>query len=113
MSYGDYLALDQVLSAQKLLSRNHNEMLFIIQHQTTELWLKLILHELRAAREQVRRDDLSAAFKMSARVSRIMEQLDHVWIVKATHTTRDYYQLRPILRPTYSFRCTLTQHAIF
>ena len=75
MSYGDYLGLDQILSAQHPLSPDHNEMLFIVQHQTTELWMKLMLHELRAARESVKADSLPPAFKMLARVSRIMDQL--------------------------------------
>ena len=104
MSYGDYLALDQLLSAQKLLSSNHNEMLFIIQHQTTELWLKLILHELRAAREQVRRDELPPAFKMSARVSRIMQQLVQAWDVLATLTPSEYSQFRPLLGHASGFQ---------
>ena len=68
MSYGDYLGIDQLLAAQKPLSGEHNELLFIIQHQTTELWMKLILHELLAARAQVIAGDLSPAFKMLARV---------------------------------------------
>ena len=81
MSYGDYLQLDQILSAQKPLSPDHNELLFIIQHQTSELWMKLMLHELRAAIACVARDQLGSAFKMLARVSRIMEQLVHAWDV--------------------------------
>ena len=75
MSYGDYLGLDQLLAAQKPRSSEHNELLFIIQHQTTELWMKLMLHELLAARAQVIHGDLSPAFKMLARVSRIMNNL--------------------------------------
>src|SRR5437868_10271036 len=75
MSYGDYLHLDQVLGAQKPRSADHNEMLFIVQHQATELWMKLMIHELTAARDRVRSDDLQPAFKMLARVSRIMAQL--------------------------------------
>src|SRR5690242_2493463 len=77
MSYADYLQLDAVLKAQKPLSPDHNEMLFIIQHQTSELWMKLMLHELRAAIANVASDQLGSAFKMLARVSRIMEQLVH------------------------------------
>ena len=64
MSYGDYLALDQILSAQHPRSPNHNEMLFIVQHQTSELWLKLMLHELHAVRAQMHAGDLPPAFKM-------------------------------------------------
>src|SRR3954451_15240832 len=81
MSYGDYLGLDQILNAQHPLSPNHNEMLFIVQHQTSELWMKLMLHELRAVREHLRAGDLPPAFKMLARVARIMDQLVHAWDV--------------------------------
>ena len=90
MSYGDYLGLDQILSAQHPLSPDHNEMLFIVQHQTTELWMKLMLHELRAARESVRGDTLPPAFKMLTRVSRIMDQLVQAWNVLATMTPPEY-----------------------
>ena len=71
MSYGDYLHLDELLNAQHPLSPEHNEMLFIVQHQTSELWMKLMLHELGAAVQRVASDDLGTAFKMLARVSRI------------------------------------------
>ena len=77
MSYGDYLHLDEVLGAQHPRSPDHNEMLFIVQHQTSELWMKLLLHELRAAIVHLAADQLHPAFKMLARVSRIMEQLVH------------------------------------
>ena len=70
MSYGDYLGLDRLLAEQRPLSGRHDEMLFIIQHQTTELWMKLVLHELSAARAHVQRDNLQPAFKMMARISR-------------------------------------------
>src|SRR3979411_2872503 len=76
MSYGDYLHLAQVLDAQRPRSANHNEMLFIVQHQATELWMKLVIHELSAAREHVRAGDLPPAFKMLSRVARIMAQLN-------------------------------------
>ena len=79
MSYGDYLHLDQVLDAQHPRSPEHNEMLFIVQHQTSELWMKLMLHEMQAAITHVAADRLPAAFKMLARVSKIMEQLVHAW----------------------------------
>ena len=72
MSYGDYLQLDHILGAQKQLSDDPNELLFIIQHQASELWLKLMIHELTGARDQIRGDDLQPAFKMLARVARIM-----------------------------------------
>src|SRR5829696_7781350 len=81
MSYGDYLRLDQVLGAQSPRSDDHNEMLFIVQHQATELWMKLVLHELGAARAQVAGGDLQPAFKMLARVARIMAQLNQSWDV--------------------------------
>ena len=95
MSYGDYLHLDEILGAQKPLSPDHNEMLFIIQHQTSELWMKLMLHELRAAIQAVASDELGNAFKMLARVSRIMEQLVHAWDVLATLTPPEYSAIRP------------------
>ena len=104
MSYGDYLGLDRILSAQHPLSPNHNEMLFIIQHQTSELWIKLMLHELRAACERLGKDDLQPAFKMLARVSRIMEQLVHAWDVLATMTPSEYSTLRPYLGTSSGFQ---------
>lgn len=104
MSYGDYLQLDTILSAQKPLSPDHNEMLFIIQHQTSELWMKLMLHELRAAVAAVASDELAAAFKMLARVSRIMEQLVHAWDVLATMTPPEYSAIRPYLGQSSGFQ---------
>jgi tryptophan 2,3-dioxygenase len=104
MSYGEYLALDEVLGAQHPRSADHNEMLFIIQHQTSELWMKLMLHELRAAVAAVRGDDLAPAFKMLARVSRIMEQLVHAWDVLATLTPSEYSHLRPHLGASSGFQ---------
>ncbi len=104
MSYADYLQLDAILSAQKPLSPDHNEMLFIIQHQTSELWMKLMLHELRAAVSAVARDELGSAFKMLARVSRIMEQLVHAWDVLATMTPPEYSAIRPYLGNSSGFQ---------
>ncbi|MES2940198.1 MAG: tryptophan 2,3-dioxygenase [Pseudomonadota bacterium] len=104
MSYGDYLQLDTVLSAQKPLSPDHNEMLFIIQHQTSELWIKLMLHELAAAIEHLAADRLAPAFKMLARVSRIMEQLVHAWDVLATMTPSEYSAIRPYLANSSGFQ---------
>jgi tryptophan 2,3-dioxygenase len=104
MSYGDYLQLDAILGAQKPLSPDHNEMLFIIQHQTSELWMKLMLHELRAAIAAVAADDLGSAFKMLARVSRIMEQLVHAWDVLATMTPPEYSAIRPYLANSSGFQ---------
>lgn len=104
MSYGDYLQLDAVLNAQKPLSPSHDEMLFIVQHQTSELWMKLMLHELHAAVAHIARDELPPAFKMLARVSRIMEQLVHAWDVLATMTPPEYSALRPYLARSSGFQ---------
>jgi len=104
MSYGDYLGLDQILSAQHPLSPNHNEMLFIIQHQTSELWVKLMLHELQAVRGQLRAGELDPAFKMLARVARIMDQLVHAWDVLATMTPSEYTAIRPYLGASSGFQ---------
>jgi tryptophan 2,3-dioxygenase len=110
MSYGDYLQLDQILNAQKPLSPAHDEMLFIVQHQTSELWMKLMLHELTAAMRRIAGDELDSAFKMLARVSRIMEQLVHAWDVLATMTPPEYTAMRPYLGASsgfqsYQYRC--------
>ncbi|HRY88534.1 MAG TPA: tryptophan 2,3-dioxygenase [Rubrivivax sp.] len=104
MSYGDYLHLDQVLSAQHPLSPGHDEMLFIVQHQTSELWMKLMLHELRAAIDAIAPDRMAPAFKMLARVSRIMEQLVHAWDVLATMTPPEYSAIRPYLASSSGFQ---------
>ncbi|MBX3602796.1 MAG: tryptophan 2,3-dioxygenase [Rubrivivax sp.] len=104
MSYGDYLHLDEVLGAQHPLSPHHDEMLFIVQHQTSELWMKLMLHELRAAVASIARDELPPAFKMLARVSKIMEQLVHAWDVLATMTPPEYSAIRPYLASSSGFQ---------
>ena len=104
MTYGDYLHLDALLGAQQPLSPDHNEMLFIIQHQTSELWMKLMLHELRAAIADVAADELSDAFKKLARVSKIMEQLVHAWDVLATMTPPEYSAIRPYLANSSGFQ---------
>ena len=104
MTYGDYLHLDALLGAQQPLSPDHNEMLFIIQHQTSELWMKLMLHELRAAIADVAADELSDAFKKLARVSKIMEQLVHAWDVLATMTPPEYSAIRPFLANSSGFQ---------
>ena len=104
MSYGDYLHLDAVLNAQHPRSPDHNEMLFIVQHQTSELWMKLMLHELRAAVACVANDQLGSAFKMLARVSKIMEQLVHAWDVLATMTPPEYSAIRPYLANSSGFQ---------
>jgi tryptophan 2,3-dioxygenase len=104
MSYGDYLQIDTILSAQKPLSPAHDEMLFIVQHQTSELWMKLMLHELTAAIRHIAHDELPAAFKMLARVSKIMEQLVHAWDVLATMTPPEYSAMRPYLGQSSGFQ---------
>ncbi|WP_305823799.1 tryptophan 2,3-dioxygenase [Massilia brevitalea] len=104
MSYGDYLGLEQILLAQHPLSPNHNEMLFIIQHQTSELWVKLMLHEMQAVRVHLRAGELSPAFKMLARVARIMDQLVHAWDVLATMTPSEYTAIRPYLGASSGFQ---------
>ena len=104
MSYGDYLGLEQILHAQHPRSPDHNEMLFIIQHQTSELWLKLMLHELHAVRVHLRSGQLQPAFKMLARVARVMDQLVHAWDVLATMTPPEYSAIRPYLGASSGFQ---------
>lgn len=104
MSYGDYLCLDTVLSAQQPVSDSHDEMLFIVTHQATELWMKLALHELRAALERVREDDLQPAFKMLARVTRIQNQLIQSWNVLSTLTPGEYATFRDRLGHASGFQ---------
>ncbi|QGW81423.1 tryptophan 2,3-dioxygenase [Variovorax paradoxus] len=104
MSYGDYLHLDQILNAQHPLSPAHDEMLFIVQHQTSELWMKLMLHELRAATTCIAQEKLADAFKMLARVSRIMEQLVSAWTVLSTMTPPEYTAMRPYLANSSGFQ---------
>ena len=104
MSYGDYLSLDQVLSAQHPVSDHHDEPLFIIQHQTSELWLKLILHELRGARAAIADDRLGQAEKMMARVARIFLQLIQAWDVLSTLTPSEYMEFRDLLGKSSGFQ---------
>ncbi len=104
MSYGDYLGLDQLLKSQNPRSDNHNEMLFIIQHQTSELWMKLILHELHAALAELKLDALNPVFKKLSRISRIMEQLVQAWNVLATMTPPEYSAIRPFLGSSSGFQ---------
>jgi tryptophan 2,3-dioxygenase len=104
MSYGDYLQLDRLLEAQRPLSKQHDEMLFIVLHQSTELWLKLALHELSAARERIKTDDLAPAFKMMARVSRIQAQLIQSWDVLSTLTPAEYLAFRDSLGRSSGFQ---------
>jgi tryptophan 2,3-dioxygenase len=104
MSYADYLHLDQILEAQEPLSAAHDELLFIIQHQTSELWMKLAIHELRSAIDAIRTDRLQAAFKMLARVARIFEQLNSAWDVLRTMTPSEYTQFRDALGQSSGFQ---------
>ena len=104
MTYGDYLHLDEILGAQQPLSPVHDEMLFLVQHQTSELWMKLMLHELAGAMQALQDGHLNVAFKMLARVSRIMAQLVSAWDVLATMTPPEYTALRPYLANSSGFQ---------
>ncbi len=104
MSYGDYLQLSKILSAQAPLSDAHDEMLFIVQHQTSELWMRLAIHELTAAREALAQPDMRPAFKMLSRVSRIFEQLNSAWDVLRTMTPSDYTSFRETLGQSSGFQ---------
>src|SRR5215510_11494009 len=106
MTYAGYLQLDKLLDAQRPLSSppHHDEMLFIIQHQTTELWFKLAIHELRAALEFIRRDELEPSFKIIARVKNIQAQLYNQWAVLSTLTPTEYAQFRYVLGPASGFQ---------
>ncbi len=104
LTYSDYLSLDTLLNAQHPRSPDHNEMLFIIQHQTSELWMKLMLHELRAAIARLHDDALPDAFKMLARITRIMEQLVSAWTVLSTMTPSEYSVVRPYLGSSSGFQ---------
>lgn len=104
MSYGDYLSLDAILTAQHPQSDAHDELLFIIQHQTSELWMKLAIREITAARNAIQGGDLRPAFKMLARVSRIFEQLNNAWDVLRTMTPSDYTTFRDALGPSSGFQ---------
>lgn len=104
MDYGGYLALDELLSAQRPLSDHHDEPLFIIQHQTTELWLKLALHELRAARDHLDADDPSRARKGLARVKHVFRTITDQWSVLATLTPSEYTQFRGVLGNASGFQ---------
>lgn len=104
MSYGDYLQLDRLLTAQKPLSSAHDELLFIIQHQTSELWMKLAIHEIRATRRRIADDDLQPAFKMLSRVARIFEQLNSAWDVLRSMTPSEYTSFRDDLGSSSGFQ---------
>lgn len=104
MSYGHYLALDAILGAQHPLSEAHDEMLFIIQHQTTELWMRLAIHELSSARRSIAKDEVQPAMKMLARMSRIFEQLNGAWDVLRTMTPSEYTRFRSQLGQSSGFQ---------
>jgi tryptophan 2,3-dioxygenase len=104
MSYSDYLHLDEVLNAQAPLSTAHDELLFIIQHQTSELWMKLALHEIAAAIRSIREDRLEPSFKMLSRVARIFEQLNNAWDVLRTMTPSEYTEFRGSLGQSSGFQ---------
>ena len=104
MSYGDYLALDPILGAQHPRTDAHDEMLFIVQHQTSELWMRLALHELNAARDALIAGDFQPAFKMLSRVARIFEQLNSAWDVLRTMTPSEYTRFREDLGASSGFQ---------
>jgi tryptophan 2,3-dioxygenase len=104
MSYGDYLHLDKILSSQHRLSDHHDEMLFIIIHQTSEIWMKLILHEVTEAIQFIRQNDLEPSFKILSRVSRIQQQLIQSWSVLSTLTPSEYLEFRDKLGQSSGFQ---------
>ncbi|HEY6483614.1 MAG TPA: tryptophan 2,3-dioxygenase family protein [Steroidobacteraceae bacterium] len=104
LSYGEYLQLGKVLDAQKPLTYEHDEMMFIIVHQTSELWMRLMLHELEAVLECVRRDDLDPTFKMLARIARVQTQLISTWEVLSTMTPFEYSAFRNALGRSSGFQ---------
>ena len=104
LSYGQYLQLDKVLDAQAPRSGEHDELLFIVIHQASELWMKLCLHEMRGAAAQIRKDDLEPAFKMLTRVGRIQTQMIQSWDILATMTPSDYSRFRAALGTSSGFQ---------
>ncbi|MFN9497416.1 MAG: tryptophan 2,3-dioxygenase [Erythrobacteraceae bacterium] len=104
VTYSSYLDLDRILAAQHPSSEAHDELLFIIVHQASELWLKLCLHELTAARDCIEADNLRPAFKMLARVARAQQQLIQSWDVLSTMTPHDYSAIRPYLGASSGFQ---------
>ena len=104
MTYGEYLQLDKILSAQNRLSGHHDEMLFIVIHQVTELWLKLILHETTAAIDSIENNDLSTAQKRLARVSKTQSQIIQAWDVLSTMTPSEYMEFRDSLGQASGFQ---------
>lgn len=104
MSYGDYLRLDTILTAQAPLSDAHDEMLFIVQHQASEIWMRLVIHELTSVCDHIAKDDLAPSFKMLARVSRILDQLNSAWDVLRTMTPSEYTTFRKTLGMSSGFQ---------
>jgi tryptophan 2,3-dioxygenase len=104
LSYGQYLQLDKILDAQAPRSGEHDELLFIVIHQSSELWMKLCLHELRGAMAQIQADDLEPAFKMLSRVGRIQTQMIQAWEILATMTPFDYSRFRDSLGTSSGFQ---------
>ncbi|GLQ47877.1 tryptophan 2,3-dioxygenase [Dyella lipolytica] len=106
MTYGGYLRLDQLLTAQHPLSQppHHDEMLFIVQHQVAELWMKLVIHELKSAIAHLRIDDLDACLKILARVKQVQRQLFEQWAVLETLTPSEYLEFRHVLGPSSGFQ---------
>lgn len=104
MSYGDYLQLDKILDAQEIRSDSHDEMLFVILHQASELWLKLMIHEIKGAADALTEGRLQAAFKMLARVSRIQAQIIQSWDILSTMTPSDYLTFRDTLGQSSGFQ---------
>ena len=106
MTYGGYLRLDQLLTAQHPLSQppHHDEMLFIVQHQVAELWMKLIIHELKSAIAHLRVDDVNACLKVLARVKQVQRQLFEQWAVLETLTPSEYLEFRNVLGPSSGFQ---------
>ncbi len=104
MSYADYLMLDNILSAQNLRTDAHDEMLFIVQHQTSELWMRLAIFELKAAYQAIKEDRLQECFKVLSRVARIFEQLNSAWDVLRTMTPSDYSTFRDQLGSSSGFQ---------
>ncbi|MEP7453821.1 tryptophan 2,3-dioxygenase [Phyllobacterium sp. SB3] len=104
MSYGDYLRLDTILTAQAPLSDAHDEMLFIVQHQASEIWMRLVIHELTSVCDHIAKDDLAPSFKMLARVSRILDQLNSAWDVLRTMTPSEYTTFREALGMSSGFQ---------
>jgi tryptophan 2,3-dioxygenase len=115
LTYSGYLCLDRVLGAQRPLSQpeHHDEMLFIVQHQVAELWMRLILHELQAAIGHVQHDRLEPCFKILARVKQVQHQMFNQWAVLETLTPSEYGQFRHVLGPASGFQSFQFRHLEF